>query len=389
MSWALIRWELKKVSSVPMFAVFLVICFCFNTLLVLSSRFDHDPDEYAAYVTDVTGEIGGQMGAAFDLAASDIPASTRRDLLIAQTRGAVDILDDYDAAQIYHVYSEVYQVSGSADERLEQKFIALGTSVKKLAELDASLSVCAAGMTKPLLDSLFGTLCRAVITQGMLLAVLIALYSCGYEGLSRTETIAYSTKTGRSVQQSKLVASAIASLAAYVLLALASLAVFEVVWELGSIWNASMSSQFYYVSSVGVSFPFLTWSPFTVGGYLLATLLLGAAVVLIFHLLGFASGLLVGNTYYGFMLGFVGCVLNFGAIMVCGDGGLWTLYQLIQWTPISLWWGQTLWFTGLELGTVIPYQECCSAMGCLLIIGLVTLCLYLRFTKKDVKEIAA
>lgn len=372
-----------------MFAVFLLLCIGFNSFLILGNPYANDQGSYIDYVAEVTEEIGGQMGTQFDAALEALPASIHRDILIPESYGAVDILDNYDASQIYDFYANLYIIHGSAAQRMEHKFEMLQTSVDELAQQDASLSLSAAGMTKPLLDNLFQKLCRAVITEGMILSVLMALYACGYEGLSRTQTSVYSSKTGRTIQKSKLVASAIAALVAYGFLATASLAVFALAWRLGPIWDASMSSQFYYVTSMGAIFPFLTWSQFTVGAYLAATLLLGAAVVLIFQLLGFAAGLFVGNAYYGFVLCFLFAVLEFGAMMLCGDGGLWSLYQMIQWTPIPLWWGQNLWFTGLAFETVVPYQECWSALLCLITMGVLTFALYRRFQRKDVKEVAA
>lgn len=389
MRWELIRWELKKLCTVPMFAVFLLLCLGVNSFLILGNRVGNDGGSYVDYVAAVTGEIGGQMGREFDGALAQSKATAYRETLISETYGATDILERYDTSQIYEYYTSLYQISGSAAQRLERKYEWLQGSADQLAARDASLSLSAAGMTKPLLDSLFKVLCRMVITQGMILGVMMALHSYGYEGLSRTEAGVYASRTGRAVQKSKLAASAIGALAAYALLAAGSLLVFVLAWNLGPIWSASMSSQFYYVRATGVVFPFLTWSHFTVGAYLGATLLLGGAMVLIFHLLGFGAGLIMGNTYYGFVLCFLFVVLEFGALMVCGNGGFWSLYQIIQWTPIALWCGQNLWFTGLEFGPTVPYQECLAALVCLIALGLLVFVLYRRMLKKDVKEVAA
>jgi hypothetical protein len=140
------------------------------------------------------------------------------------------------------------------------------------------------------MDSLFETACHAVILEGMFLAALMALYSCGCERLNRTELSVYSTRTGRKVQYAKVTASALSILLSYLFLAAATVAVFELLWKPGLVWNASMSSQFSYYTAAIYKLPFITWIPFTVRGYLVATLALGMAVVLIFHGLGFISG---------------------------------------------------------------------------------------------------
>ncbi len=294
----LIAWELRKLWSLPMFPVFLLLCLVFNVLLITGSRYNND---YVRYVSEVTERVGGQMGADFDTSLAELPQSEYRDTLIAQTAGATDIYEDYDTAQISDLYVEIYHLTGAAAAAIEQKCDKLQDSVGTLAAQDASLSLSAAGMTKPLMESLFYTACRAVILEGMLLAVLMALYSCGCEKLSRTEHIVYSTRTGRNVQYAKAAASALSALISYLVLAAATITVFVLLWKPGAVWDASMSSQFNYYIAIIYKLPFITWAPFTMRGYLAATLALSTAVLLIFHGLGFASGLLTGDAYKGFL----------------------------------------------------------------------------------------
>ena len=126
-----------------------------------------------------------------------------------------------------------------------------------------------------------------------------------------------------------------------------------------------MSSQFNYITAFGMRLPFLTWTSFSVAGYLWATLALGLAVVIIFHGLGFAAGLIANSAYRGFLLLLVPAALNFEIMMLAGDNSLWLLYQLIQWSPVTLWWFQPLWFTELGTVTALPWQECMEAVFCM------------------------
>ncbi|MHB8061787.1 MAG: hypothetical protein ACYDG2_04000 [Ruminiclostridium sp.] len=376
----LIAWELRKLWSLPMLPIFLLLCLAFNVLLITGSWYS---DDYVRYVSEVTERVGGQMGADFDAALAELPQSEYRDALISQTVGATDIYEDYDTAQISDLYVDTYHLTGAA-AAIERKCEELQESVGTLAAQDASLSLSAAKMTKPLMESLFYTACRAVIFEGMLLAVLMALYSCGCEKLSRTEHTVYSTRTGRNVQYAKAASSALSALLSYLILAVATVAVFELLWKPGAIWNASMSSQFNYYTAVIYKLPFITWAPFTVRGYLAATLVLGAAVVLIFHGLGFIAGLLTGDAYKGFLAFLAFAVFNLAAQMFSVNAGLWELYQLAQWLPLNLWWFQPIWFTEMGVGAVLPWQECWTAVFC----GLATLALLYvtsrHFRKKDV-----
>lgn len=357
----LFAWELRKLWTLPMIAVFLALCALFNTLILFGSRYGED---YVSYVANVTREIGGQMGESFDGQLSKLPNTQYKNTLTAETSGAVDIFAQFDAASIGSLYIRTYNITGAQADLLERKYEKLQNAVKLLDEQDASLSLSAAGMTKSLMDTLFQQLSRAVITEGLLLAVLMALYSSGYEGLNRTALAVYSTRTGRSIQRTKLAASSLSALLAYVLLSAFSVGLFSFLWDMGPIWNASMSSQFNYINSMGLKLPFITWAPFTVAEYLAATIGLGAAVVLLFHGFGFAAGLVVGDAYRGFILLLVCAALNFAALILAGDGARWMLYQLVQWSPITLWWFQPLWFTDMNISAILPWQEFWEAVFC-------------------------
>ncbi len=377
----MLTWELRKLWSLPMISVFMILCIAFNMLIIFANR---NGNGYVSYVIEVTQELGGQMGEGFDRLLPTLPDSQYKDTLISQASGAVDIFNQFDATEIGALYINAYRLTGAQADRLERKYNKLGDAVKILDKQDASLSLSAAGMTKSLTDALFRYLCRAIITEGVLLAVLMALYSSGYEKLNRTALSVYSTRTGRGIHRAKFAASTLSALGAYVLLATYSVGAFALLWDMGPIWRASMSSQFNYIISMGLELPFTTWKPFTVAGYLTATLGLGAMVVLVFHGFGFVVGLLTGDTYKGFVVFLVLGALNFATLVMTGDSGEWLLYQLAQWSPITLWWFQPLWFTDMNIVTVLPWQECWEAVFCsvLCIVSLLLAGRYLH--RKDV-----
>ena len=146
-----------------------------------------------------------------------------------------------------------------------------------------------------------------------------------------------------------------------------------------------MSSQFHSVSAMGVKLPFICWESFTVAEYLSATLALGAVVVSIFHGLAFAAGLVASDAYKGFLLFMIVAALNFEGLMLAGDYGQWLFYQLMQWTPVSLWWFQPLWFTDLGAGAVFSWQECRTAAVCVLLAVALCWIAFRRFRRKDIQ----
>lgn len=377
----LVIWELRKLWKLPMIPIFLVLCILFNALILFGNRYDED---YVSYVANVTRETGGQMGEDFDSLLSEFPDTQYKKTLVSETAGASDIFSQFDAASISSLYIGTFNITGMQADLLKRKYEKFQSAVELLDKQDASLSLSAAGMTKPLMDTLFQTLCRAVITEGILLAALLALYANGYEGLNKTALSVYSTRTGRGIERAKFAASFLSALFAYLLLTVFSIGLFILLWNMGPIWGANMSSQFNYISTMGIGLPFITWKPFTIAGYLCATLGLGAVVVLVFHGFSFVTGMVTNDTYKGFVLLLVLAALNFAVLWLAGDSGNWMLYQLIQWSPVTFWWFQPLWFTDIGIAAVLPWQECWEAVFCT---GLCIVLLLLAgryFHRKDV-----
>lgn len=384
MSGRLILWEMGKLWSLPMIPIFLLLCLGFNLFLTISVHYDNEGADYIRYVSQMTRTIGGQMGADFDAALSAQPPAPYHAILTADTQYAADTLEQCEATQIGQLYISRFAITGTAADLLHWKYTLLQQSVDRLAQQDAALSLSAASMTKPLLDHLFQRLYRGILTEGCLLAVLMALYSACCERISGTSLTVYASKTGRTIQRSKLLASMLSALSAYLLLAGCSLAVFAELWQLGPIWQANMASQFNYTTLPSSQLPFITWGSFTIAHYLAAVVTLGAVVVVIFHLLGFAIGLLITDAYKGFLIFFLAAALHFQSVMIAGDARFWLLYQLSQWNPIGLWWLQPLWFTEMGINAILPWQECWLALLCFLLsLGLLRLS-YHCFSRKEI-----
>ena len=381
MSGSLIEWELKKLWSLPMVPIFLVMCMGLNLLIVGVIQYERrEAADFVSYIVDVTDTIGGRMGPDFDAALSALPESERKGTLINQTSGAEDLFDDFDSSAFGGGIIAWYGVNGKLEDILTQKYARFQAAVDTLAESDASLDMAAAGATKGLYDHLLQTLCQVLTMEGMLLAVTMALYACGSEKISRTHLAVYASATGRRIQLSKALASLLSSLGGYGLLCLVTVSVFAVLWRLGPIWHESVSTRFYY-DFFG---PFATWRPFSLAGYLAAKLALGAALTAIFHVLAVASGLLTGDMYRGFM-----AIVLFSAVPVAltsaaGNAGYWLLYALGMWFPFFQWLNGDIWFRDGGINFVVPYQETWTmALWLVLGMGLVLLTLR-RFMRKDV-----
>lgn len=380
--WELACWEWKKLCRVPMLYVFFALCIVFNMQLVLEERYGED---YVAYVKQARHDAGSRMGDAFWERVESFSDGEEKERLLRETKGAQDIFEAYDALDTAALIVNKYRMDGWTAAALGHKYQKQARRIQKLAASDASLDVGAAGMTKTIFDALFEKLCRAVLTEGLLLAVFAALFCSGSEQFERTWQLVYTSRRGRSVQREKLLAGLLFAAAMYVLLALVSCAVFAGSWRLGEIWETHMSTQFYDAYSMGIRLPFVPWADFTMRGYLAAVLLLGLVLAVVFYLLGYLAGLLAKNSYAGFAAVFVASALNLEVIMLAGNAGSWGIYEAAMWTPAGVWLLHPLWFTDMGIHAVIPWQECTAAALCLAAAAVLLSCGFCYYNRKDLK----
>lgn len=377
---ALLQWEIRKLCGAPMLIVFLLLCIFFNVLLTAGNRYGAG---YAAYVKEARKTTGSRLGAAFDARAKTLQESDYKQAFVEETKGAEDIFETYDPKETAQMYIDKFRITGWAADALEWKYQKQERRVTELAVQDASMDAGAAGMTKQLLDVLFWKLCRAVVTEGLLFAVFTALYVCGNEWIYRTQQTVYASRRGRLVQKEKLAAGALFAAAGYLAAAVISCAVFAAVWQLGDIWKTNMSTQFYYVSSMGLELPFVSWVPFTVRGYLAAVLAMGAIAVLVFYGMGYFCGLVMKNSYAGFLVLCAFLALDFELILLAGDHAQWEVYEAALWSPAAFWLLQPLWFSDMGISALVPWQECWTALLCLGVTGILLAAGLRYFYKRD------
>lgn len=380
--WELVRWELRKLWEMPVFWVFLLLCIVFNVLLAAGSQYGTD---YISYVKEVRKTAGSRMGKEFDEKVSRMADCAQKELLIQETAGARDVFETYSPKETAEMYISRYRMTGWAADALYRKYAQQEARVRMLDKEDASMDAGAAGMTKPLMELLFGKLCRAVLTEGILLAVFAALYICGMERTERTWLTVYATKKGRGVQREKFLAGLFYTAAAYAVTAAVSVFVFAYVWQLGDIWNTDMSTQFHDMNSMGVKIPFVSWAPFTMRSYLAAVLTLGMAAPVLFYLSAYLTALLVPDSYAGFLLLAGVCALNFEAVLLAGNSAHWGMFEAAMWTPVMFWWMQPVWFTDMGISAVVPWQECRVFVLCLAVLASLLYPGFRYFYGKDFK----
>lgn len=380
----LLKTELKKLISMPMLWVFLVICLVLNFGIIFVNQYKLVDTPYFSYVGDTASVTGNVIGKEFSKKLSAMPDSANKSRLISETQNATEVYADYDAAALADAYIGLYEISGAGAELLSEKYGKLQTAVQKLDQAGAEFSLYSAGTTVQMHQLLFGTVFRAMITESCILAVLVMLYLCTYEYQNKTELMVYATKTGRGIYKYKFCTGIMSSVFCFTLIAFVTLAVYFCVFDYSGIWGSSVSSGFNFISDmIGVK-PFITWIPFTVNGYLAVMLGLGLGLTLVFAMMGAFIGFAVRNSYVGTMLFFLLAMAMMTVPYIFSKAGIWSWYFLLQLTPVRIWFVIPEWLTDLGSVSVMPYHETVGIILNLLVWGSLVFGAYQYVKRKDV-----
>lgn len=378
----LVYCEWRKLFHLPALWAFLGLCLVFNGLLIATqSPYDR------AFFNDTSADaelLGQRVDGEFLAGLSAMPETENRELLLQSVAGLEDVFETYDTGELADFYTGVVKTSPLAMEWMTWKYGLLAERVEHLAQTDAALDLYAGPATYGSHQFLFGALFRAILGESAILAMLGTLYLLGYEGLHQTEGLVCATRTGRRLWGVKLLAALPASTVLYGLLASFTLTPYFLLYDYGGIWSASVSSQFNYFSDMLFVRPFLTWGDFTVGQYLTAALVLGAALTAVFSLLAAVFGIFIRNSYLAALALMALCFGGLGMVSALGELGWWAVYLIACFQPVIVWLSCSAWFTELGLTAVLPWQETIAVGLNLLLLGGGAILVLRRFSRKDV-----
>jgi len=332
--------ELNKLLFSPALIVFIILCLVFNVFIIAIDGVYFD---YADYVAEASKTTGYRLDADFEEKIADLKPSEERDWLKSDTADMTDVFDDYNTAHIADAYIGGLGLSGYTANAIQDKYAKLQNVVDNKAEGDESLTLYFASATYHTHSELHGTISSFLLLECGLLAALIMLLSLGYEHHNNTSHTVFTTKTGRNVMYSKLLAGLITGLGSFAVLTALTLAVYFVINDYGNVWGSSISSGFNYINDIfcGGSRPFVTWRSYTVLTYLLAALGISALVTLCFGLMAAIIGTWLRNSYIGFMVFLIvnaACIVF--ALVISGLPRYITVLS-----PVWLWMKRGAWFT--------------------------------------------
>ena len=349
----LIAFEMKKVVCFPALWTFLMLSLVLNGLLILGN------DDVRNYFDTEKDDSGAVMG---------VPEN---------------VFEGYDTGVLAVFYADIVRESPTAVAWIRKKYSLLQPRAEQLAKSGAALDHYAGKATYESHQLLFGILMRATLAEGSICAMLVILYLMGYEQLNRTEGQVCSSCKGRQLWMTKIAAAMLSAEVLYVLLAGMTLALYFGRWDYGGIWGDSVSSRFNYLTDMLYKRPFLTWHDFTVGGYLAASLSLGAGLVAVFGLLAAVCAMLLRNVYAAALV--LGTVL-FGGI---GLGSLfsqcrvWAAYFVMTLQPSAVWLDVNVWFTESGIAAFIPWQETVAVALNLAVCSMAVCVMFRRFMRRD------
>lgn len=359
----LIAYEIKKTFCIPALWAFIVLSLALNGLLILGND---DIRDYFLVENGIEKNVIKMRSGDEVINAPD------------------NIFVGYDTGALEAFYVEIVKESPTAVEWIQRKYSLLQPRVEHLAQSGAALDHYAGNATYESHQFLFGTLMRAMLAESSICAMLIVLYLMGYEQLNRTEGIVCASPIGRRLWGKKLAAAMLSAEALYVFVVGMTLLFYFSLWDYSGIWGDSVSSRFNYLTDMLYKRPFLTWGDFTIGGYLAASLALGAALVAVFALIAAVCAMLFRNIYAAAL---VLTTVLFGGIGVgslLSQCRLWAAYFITTLQPQAVWLDVNVWFTESGIATFVSWQETAAVVLNLALYGAAVWGVFRRFMRRDI-----
>lgn len=384
--------ELKKLLSMPALWGFLALLTVFNLFLA----FETVPNRAIKYFNSVSAVTGTRYDEKYSEKLAGVPVkdgelNSEKEMystLVSAAESAEDIFDTYDLGAEYAriasaVDSSGKPVSPAVRRLMEKKYAALAPVVAQKAASDESLCVYFGENTPYIHNEVFVLPSQIYTAEAVVVTVLIILFSLGCEAISKTDTLVYTTKIGRSLAGRKLAAGLIASTVFFVLIFGVGYGAVFLMNDFSLVWQQSVSSVNNLASFPSGMQQFIAWGAMTVGEYFLASLGISYLLMLSFFTLGSVAGLLLKNSFAAFGIIAATAALN-GAFIFTQELVLTQAWQyLLNMLPVGLIFNRGIWFTHGEAYTLMPCAETVGAAACLLVFIVFLAFAYLRFKKKN------
>lgn len=378
---AVFKYEVKKLfSSISIWGL-LLFFLIFNLFLVWGTQWNVYP-EFVSEVAETTGVV---LGDDFSERIDELSVSPEEremlDFLKEDTIEAVDHFDDYDITYVGEAYLNAIETNDYVEKKMRTKYASMQDVVHQKGKEDEALSLAHASATAHMHKTLFDTIIGWLIIEGMILSILIALFSAGFEKTNETEGIVFTTQTGRNVQINKLAASLVVGLGSYLLLTFVTLLAYFIVHDYSTLWQSYVSNIFNYRNDIIAGYrPFVTWQSHTILSYLLSKIGITLGLLVSFILSTFIVEMVIRNSYISFLI-----ILIFNAIFIVLpmvlSNSILGFYAILS--PVWLWLKHSVWFTDGDVDIMWKNFEIIGTSHSIVILILVISFVFYRFRRRD------
>lgn len=381
------KYEVKKLLSTVSLWVLLLIFFIFNLFLIGTTRWN----SYPAFVGEVAKTTGVVLDGSFSDRIEKVKVNSAEsemlEYIIEDTSQVVDQFDDYDITEVGEAYINylhaIYDIEESTvlTRKIREKYGDMQSVVDEKGRKDEALFLAHASATADMHQNLFDTIIGWLIVEGMILSVLIALQSAGYEKGNETESIVFTTSTGRNLFVKKLGASLFVGLGIYLLLIGATLLVYFSLHDYSALWSSSVSNIFNYRNDlIAGQRPFITWQSHTIASYLLSKIGISLGLFICFALFAFIIEMTIRNSYISFI---VISILNATSIVLPLIISSHSLRSYIMLSPMWLWLKHSLWFTDGDVDIVWKNFETLGTLTSIILLTVGMIIVFKRFKRRD------
>lgn len=173
-------------------------------------------------------------------------------------------------------------------------------------------------------ELLYSKLLILIYIEMSLLGAYMVLKSVYHEFNKDTQSVIFSTKTGRSLQGVKLYTGLVSISAIYWFISLLSLTAYFIFYRMDGFLNLP-------ISLAGINTPY----SFTVITYLIVHLLIGYLLVIVFSLLSFALALQIKNQYMG-LVAYLGITTLMFILSIGAEENSSPLMRALAYNPVTL-----------------------------------------------------
>lgn len=373
--------ELKKMASSLTLWIFFLLCLAFNIFLISTTTWN----PYTDFIGEVAQRTGSVLGNSFNqqlgLLAVDHTETDMLEQLKGDTAQVIDPFDAYDITEVGERYVAAVEIPDRFAQMMRDKYADMQEVVEQKGAEDEALSLYFASATNNMHENLFDTVVGWLLIEGMIISVLLALLSAGFEKGNNTEGIVFASKKGRKIFANKLNATLTAGLGAYLLLAGITLLIYFQVHDYSGIWQSNVSNFFNYRQDLFTgSRPFVTWQSYDIPSYLFSKIAMSMGLMTCFILMAFAIEMTIRNSYISF---FVLLIVNASLIalpmMVSGAG----IRFFVVLSPVWLWLKHGIWFTDGDIDIVWKNFESLGVGGSFVILAFIMSMTMYYFRRRD------